>query len=221
MWGKQVTFSAYILDKTIGAVKFTEPQLELGQTASDYLPYQPIQALTIDLDGTRYGGVIDVLTGEMTVTHALNVIDGNSTVSKNGTLPSGGAQIGYKPNPEKAYSYPTNISEILSDTFKPYASYNAFDMQARTNNRWVYFNFTPDITTSEQASAWFAQNPTQIWYKLATPLTVQLTPSQLSTLLGQNNIWADTGNVAVEYRADTKRYIDSKFSQLQALILEN
>lgn len=39
----------------------------------------------------------------------------------------------------------------------------------------------------------------QVCYKLATPLTVQLTAQQISTLKGQNNIWADTGDVAVTY----------------------
>ena len=30
---------------------------------------------------------------------------------------------------------------------------------------------------------------------LATPTTVQLTPTEVSTILGQNNIFADTGDV--------------------------
>ena len=42
----------------------------------------------------------------------------------------------------------------------------------------------------------------QVVYPLATPITYQLTPQEVSTLLGDNNIWADTGDVAVEYRAD-------------------
>ena len=40
-----------------------------------------------------------------------------------------------------------------------------------------------------------------------TPTTYQLTPTQVSTLLGENNVWADTGAVSVTYRADTQRYI--------------
>ena len=35
----------------------------------------------------------------------------------------------------------------------------------------------------------------------------QLTPYEVNSLLGQNNIWADTGDASVEYRADTKLYI--------------
>lgn len=45
-------------------------------------------------------------------------------------------------------------------------------------------------------------------YPLVTPQTYQLTPQEVKTVLGQNNIFADTGNVTVQYRADTKLYID-------------
>ena len=66
-------------------------------------------------------------------------------------------------------------------------------------------------------------NPTtgaQVVYKLATPVTYQLTNQQvIETLKGTNNIWADTGDVTVGYKADTKLYIDKKFAELQALIL--
>lgn len=62
----------------------------------------------------------------------------------------------------------------------------------------------------------------QVVYKLATPITYQLTNQQVTeTLKGTNNIWADTGDVTVGYKADTKLYIDKKFAELQALILEH
>ena len=45
-------------------------------------------------------------------------------------------------------------------------------------------------------------------YTLATPIIYQLTPTEVQTLLGANNIWADTGDTEVTYRADTKLYIE-------------
>ena len=51
---------------------------------------------------------------------------------------------------------------------------------------------------------------------LDTPQTVQLTPSQMmQTLLGTNHIFADTGDVSVEYRADSKMYIDQQIAESQ------
>jgi hypothetical protein len=61
----------------------------------------------------------------------------------------------------------------------------------------------------------------QVVYKLATPQTYQLTPTEVRTLLGGNNIYTDAGDVSVEYIADTKMYIDNKIAALQALVLEN
>ena len=47
-----------------------------------------------------------------------------------------------------------------------------------------------------------------IAYPLATPIEIQLTPQEVNSLLGANNIFADTGDTEVEYRADTKLYIE-------------
>ena len=48
----------------------------------------------------------------------------------------------------------------------------------------------------------------EVVYKLDTQQAYQLTPQEVRTFLGTNNIWADTGNTTVEYRADTKLYIE-------------
>lgn len=48
-----------------------------------------------------------------------------------------------------------------------------------------------------------------ICYPLAEPIEYQLTPQEVRTLLGENNIWSDGGDISVEYPADTKTYIDA------------
>ncbi len=53
----------------------------------------------------------------------------------------------------------------------------------------------------------------QVVYELAEPETFQLTPVQVRTLLGENNLWADCGAVAVEYRADLDLYIEKKIGE--------
>lgn len=53
----------------------------------------------------------------------------------------------------------------------------------------------------------------QVVYKLAEPIEYQLTPQEARTLLGENNIWADSGNILeLEYTADTKLYIGEQQS---------
>lgn len=58
-------------------------------------------------------------------------------------------------------------------------------------------------------NAFLTGTPFQIVYELATPLTYHFDNlTQLTTLLGTNNIWVDTGDVSVDYRADTKLYLE-------------
>lgn len=42
----------------------------------------------------------------------------------------------------------------------------------------------------------------------AQGVTVQLSANQINSLLGVNNIWADSGDTTAEYRADTKLFIE-------------
>lgn len=55
----------------------------------------------------------------------------------------------------------------------------------------------------------------QVVYELANPETYQLAPHQVRTLLGENNLWSDAGEVAVEYRADLDLYIEKKLDEGQ------
>ena len=59
----------------------------------------------------------------------------------------------------------------------------------------------------------------QVVYKLATPLTYQLSPQEVETLKGQNHVWSDAGDVDLTYVADTKLYIDNKIAQAIAAAL--
>ena len=42
----------------------------------------------------------------------------------------------------------------------------------------------------------------------AQGVTVQLEPHEVESLYGVNNLWADSGNTEVVYRADTKLFIE-------------
>lgn len=50
-----------------------------------------------------------------------------------------------------------------------------------------------------------------------TPTTVQLTPAEVRTVLGNNSISANTGSVSVRYRADIGLYIDNLPKELPAV----
>lgn len=61
--------------------------------------------------------------------------------------------------------------------------------------------------------SFFSDNNMQIVYAIATPYpTIQLDPVVIESILGDNNIFADTGSVDVVYRADIALYIDKKIN---------
>ena len=39
----------------------------------------------------------------------------------------------------------------------------------------------------------------RFFYPLATPITYQLTPTEVSQIVGVNNVWADTGDTHLKY----------------------
>lgn len=57
-----------------------------------------------------------------------------------------------------------------------------------------------DTDYSDASTFQTAMNGVYLVYPLATPITYQLTPTEVTTLLGMNNIWADTGDVKVWYK---------------------
>ncbi len=174
-------------------------QIEQGQVVTAYEPYNG-NTYTIDLDGTRYGGTLDVTTGVLTIDKGyvdLGTINWTkSTVGSNVTIfysdaisdRLGGSKelicSNYRTINGDRGSLATNDSAI--------ADYN------NANQRVAIRDSTKDNDTDTSFKS--AMSGVQLVYELATPQVVQLTPTQVRTVLGTNNIWADSGEVEVTYR---------------------
>ena len=59
----------------------------------------------------------------------------------------------------------------------------------------------------------------QICFGLITPITYQLTPTEIISLLGTNNLWADTGDSTVKYRADPSLKKKKKIEEAVSALL--
>ena len=164
--------------------------------------------------GTVYGGTIDFATGLLTVDR--------KGVSLNGTeewsATSAESLDIYILTVSDAVSVANDNTsiQIISDKYKSVSAYTATHAGRVANSIAIVTNTRIFVTvpsgTYADASAFkaaLANSPLQVVYKLATPQTYQLTGQQLMTLLGTNNVWADTGNVSVTYPADTKLYIEN------------
>ena len=186
-------------------------------TVDEFVPYHGI-TLPISWQteaGTVYGGMLDVLTGTLTVTHVQKVFTGANSEGwalRSGSTTKAYFTIGVGTNGTGVNSaiisnlYPqgiiTSSTSIIGIQIFNSSSYNALTIYVR-----------PDGVANMSLSDWrsfLASNNLQVVYELAPSeyTTYQLTPAQLSTLLGENHIWADCGDVALEYRADTKMYIE-------------
>lgn len=168
--------------------------------------------------GTVYGGTLDPVTGEMTVDRVIVTV-GNS------------GWIYYSPYIYKTFNdkvtpnigsteYPLVCSMLPYDGVK-YASGFSDMCVAQSANKNIYIK----DTSCESENAYYQKySDATIMYFLSTPLTYQLDPITVKTLLsaGQMNLWADTGNVIeMTYPCDTKLYIDKKLAELTALVLES
>ena len=201
------------------------PQLELGSSASAY-EAPSIQTVTIDLDGTRYGGTLNVLTGTMTVDRAYVEFDGSEDEAWykiSGGKPAYTNVIKNLINPPASASVKADLisNEFVVETSGQTWNANVIGIGSSSAGV-ISISLHNDQTETSVAEIqqFLAQSPAQVVYKLKTPLTVQLTPSQMQTLLGENHLFADTGDVAVTYRADTKLFIqESLQSQSNALKL--
>lgn len=148
--------------------------------------------------GTVYGGSLNLTTGVLTVTHTKRTVTGGSwswyETYKQGysnILTSIPAKVGTIPIADKCKGISVNDRASNVGNF----------VCLVTSGTGLGFSL-PDITTEEDFNTWMSQNSIVVVYELATPVTYQLTPQQINTLLGSNNIWCDTGDASVTYRAD-------------------
>ena len=75
----------------------------------------------------------------------------------------------------------------------------------------------PDVTNETEARTWVTENPLQVYYKLAEPVTMQLTPQEILALAGTNIIYSSTGNTDVSGKADPNVIIQDLYNKINAL----
>lgn len=107
------------------------------------------------------------------------------------------------PNPFVVFNYSGVAREVQVKNFQFELGSTATDYELYTGETYnitfpaTIYGGTLDVTTGVLTSTLDADGN-----QLATPQVYQLEPQEIRTLLGTNNIWADCGNVSVEYRVD-------------------
>ena len=194
--------------------------------------YEPNQSDTYPIvfpteAGTVYGGTLDVTTGILTVTHGYLSMDGE-TEGRKATWKSTATacnMFGISNSGAKPVSNVNIVGNVISSHF-PTKDFNtafyADDWAATIYTSAPTLRFaTPlseDLTSLDLVNAWLKQQaengtPVEFVYELDEPQTYYLTPQEVTTFLGINNICADTGDINVTYRADPTLYIDKKIAE--------
>lgn len=182
----------------ISIVSSLTPQLELGTTATTYEPYKG-NTYAISLGSTVYIGTLNVTTGILTVTHAYQLFDGseNWQYSENGS----GRQRVYLPIAGAMPDSIDIIGNIIEKAAAPTAGYPA-DWTASFNHNAspsLLIGVPSTITSTQDFKDLIANTNLQVVYELSEPVVINLTPTEVVTLLGENNIYANSGDVEVEY----------------------
>ena len=154
-----------------------------------------------------YGGTLDVVSGVLTVTHVITELNGTQErfgfASRTNTSRVMFTVSGLKPND-------TNKTPIFSENSKAYSPDYVYsnDVQGLSENQnknlpgiWVSVeNSLLSETTVAGLLAYLEENPITVCYPLATPQEIQLTPTQLIALVGDNTIWSDAdGSMTATY----------------------
>ena len=147
--------------------------------------------------GTVYGGELDVTSGVLTVTYAITQLV--SSMGWNYGESAGRHRVFTQISGMKA-----NTAQVYSEVFKgsdtlPLPSYPTA-WEARTNSTPAIVIGLPSDYSLQDWKNLLDNETIHLVYQLSTPITYHLTPTEVTTLLGTNNIWADTGDVKVWYK---------------------
>ena len=179
-WSSQGTFT---LEKV---------QIEFGLTATSYEPYTgSTYPISFGAAGTVYGGRLNVTTGELTVTHTLTNL-GLRTWSYDNTY---------------GVFFVTDVryGDLPKWICTHYPYKGMYNVMPDKSCGYIYTDriCIRDSAYSDAATFKTAMNNVYGVIPLKDTITYQLTPTEVTTLLGENNIWADTGDIEVVFDGTT------------------
>ena len=203
-------------------------QFERGSVATSFEQYKcnEYQITFPSEAGTVYGGTLTIHqdgTGLLKVKTKINLYDGSSDESWSynaGKVYFGGSFGSEVDQTVKGISnmfkWNNNVKSSIGNLSLGEISFG------NTATNYQINAYPAGMTSASDFTTYLASNNLQVMFFLAEPQEFPLTAQQVVSLLkGQNVLWADCGNISMEYPADTKLYLDGKIAELQALILEN
>jgi hypothetical protein len=151
---------------------------------------------TLDLDGTRYGGKVDLVSGVMTVDRASIKLSDliwtkQNTANNNWRFKSSQSIQNIK--------IPTGAAYKIDNLCSVYRNVTANETWT-ADDTGIAINadaslFICDLNQADTTALGVVIANQTIVYELATPITIQLSPTVVKSLRGMNNVFADSGNI--------------------------
>ena len=208
-------------------------QVVKGTTVGDWYPYSnvcPISGWTGAQVSHSGADRTNPTTYSITFPSEADTVYGGTLNVTNGTLTVNRAMVDLGTLNWSAYTLASNcFKAVLSDGKATRTNYSAdgacssyakadYITTLRDTDKTFGIGYTHlsanvcyvavhDSSYSDATAFKTAMNGVQLCYELATPITYTLTPTEIKSLYGENNIYTDCGSTSVTYRADTTSYI--------------
>lgn len=186
------------------AQAYTNPQIVSKYGTLEYVTNSivPVGHNTTYLTRDIFGGYVDLISGTLVV-DKVSVDLGSLTYRIYSQSETRDNFIIASKIPIKPSTNGNSVAPILSNIYVA-TSYNAtwssWQVSYASDNVSDNLIFiTPRGTYSDATTFKSAMNGVQLVYELATPQTYQLTPQQVNTLVGTNNVWSEQGNIELSY----------------------
>ena len=187
-------------------VTISDIQLEIG-SASDFESYKgEITQVSFGSAGTVYGGTLDVTKGILTLNKGYYNANGSETYSMGTTA----VFRFFDTTSGDALNVNAWETDIQSNIFsKQGQAYPYCQIGDGKKVRFVFDINDTSITTVGELQSLLSNKNAQVVYPLATPVIYQLTPTEIRTLLNQNNIFHDCNGIidVIYHHALTAKYI--------------
>lgn len=187
-------------------------QVDITKTTDD-----GSETYTIQLPYPSYGGTLDPLSG--LYISKFDIVDfGDLTWYYNATYKRFSASI------DNAEGFP--LDSVAPVYASGYAKTSVNDLNSDlTMNGVIAVNnagtvFVRNLSFDDAATFTNAMRGQKIAYLSTDSVSFDVTPVAINTALGNNSFSTGTGTISMDYRADTKLYIDNKINALMAVISE-
>lgn len=200
--------------QSINDVVGAEYQVELGDTATAYEPYQE-QSVTVQLGQTVYRGTLNVTTGELVV--YWSSVDLGTLDWSIGSTGQYRRFYTAQTSLAKAPLAQTELANILMANYRTASMYDALRTdKVVTINTTGAFNIVDSDYESYNGSQFKnAMSGQTAVYELATPQTIQLTPAQLALLEGYNILTTDGDTINLRYTGTVASNVQSEIDEFE------